>query len=195
MLPVGQVTPCTPLRRQSWSAPGRLASCLVSECLQRTRDLTGQISRLTHNTRKERERQKRENIFVDLFVLADKPYRRSKSLLDLRELDLQSVVFAEGIVDDLVNKAMEEVKKNKVKTCHQCHAPISDPSHSHVPSGVGICPLEHWAMCPGGIKAVDGAKNRTWAPCPDMLDSSTSGSDDSTLSQGSLDGGSEEVSF
>ena len=192
MLPVGRDTPCTPLRRQSWSAPGRLASGLVSECIQKTKDLTGQISRLTTNTRNERERQKRENIFVDLFVLADNPDRRSKSLIDLRELDLQSVVFAESIVDNLVTVAMEEVKKNRAKTCHQCHAPISDAVHSHVPSGVGICPLEHWALCPGGIKAVDGAKNRSWAPCPDMLDSSTSGSDDSTLSQSSM---IDEISF
>ena len=42
---------------------------------------------------------------------------------------------------------------------------------------------------------MEGAKNRNWAACPDMLDSSSSGSDDSTLSQNSLNDDPDEISF
>ena len=148
---------------------------------------------MTRKAQEERQKRERQNIWVDLFVLGEASGRRSRSLLDLRSLDLQPVVWAEQMVTEMVDKAMEEQVKKKVRTCHQCHAPISDPVHSGVPYGVGTCPLDHWEGCHGGIKGGLDAKNKDWAPCSNVEDSS-SGSDDSTLSQNSLHQGDDDDS-
>ena len=86
----------------------------------------------------------------------------------MRSLDLQPVVT------EMVDKAMENPTKKKVRTCHQYHVPITDP-------------LEHWKGCRG--KGGLDAKHKDWAPCPGVQDSSEDDSDGSTLSQISLNNG------
>ena len=76
----------------------------------------------------------------------------------------------------MVETAMEEMQVlKKIRTCHQCHAPLSESLHAGVASGVGVCPLEHWEGCPGGIEdGVDG-HGKPWAGCirADDLDKSS----------------------
>ena len=191
LLPIILADNCVPLRRHSCSAPPRLVSYVVSDCLSKAKEITGRLTRLTRKVQQERKKQERQNIWVDLFVLGQVPSRRSRSLLDLRTLDLQPVVWAEQLVTEMVDKAMEDLTKKKVRTCHQCHAPISDPAHNGVPYGVGTFPLEHWEGCRGGIKGGLDAKHKDWAPCPDMVESSDDSSD-STLSQTSLNAGDDD---
>ena len=172
-LPVTLEGQCTPLRRKSVSAPPQLASVLLSDCLNKAREATGRVTRLHQKTLEERKRQDRES---GLFVLGQESKQKSKSLIDFHSIDLQSVSLVGSLIAEMVETAMEELQVlKKIRTCHQCHAPLSESLHAGVASGVGVCPLEHWKGCPGGIEdGVDG-HGKPWAGCirADDLDKSS----------------------
>ena len=48
--------------------------------------------------------------------------------------------------------------------CHECHGPISG-YHQGYPHGLGICQLEHYDLCLGGINEKDRG-GHSWTPCP-----------------------------
>ena len=110
------------------------------------------MTRLTGKALEERERQRKENLLLDLYVLDQASTGRSRSLVDIRSLDIHSVTISEDILTEVVGMAAMDQSQVKKRTCHQCHAPTSDPCHDGVPSGVGVCPLQHWGLCTGGIK-------------------------------------------
>ena len=186
MIPIHQESTTAPLSR-SWSAPARLASSILSDCLARTREISGRVTRLTGKALEEKERQRKENLLLDLHVLDQASTGRSRSLVDIRSLDIHSVTISEDILTEVVGMAAMDQSQVKKRTCHQCHAPTSDPCHDGVPSGVGVCPLQHWGLCAGGIKGGVDKSGKSWAGCTDkeeVDDSDTSV--DSTLSKNSL---------
>ena len=137
--------------------------------------------KLSQKAREERQRQDKEHTLVDLRILGQAPLCKSKSLVDLRKVCMEKEVLGEGLIME-----GENILK-KIRTCHQCHRPINDPVHEGIQSGVGVCTLDHWGDCFGGIKEGKDAKNKVWAACPDET------SDDSTLSQISLDDDDDDV--
>ena len=166
---------CKTVQRKSYSAPARLASTRLSECIERAKDLTTRVVKLSQKAREERKRQDIEHNLVDLRILGQAPLCKSKSLVDLRKVCMEKEVLGEGLIME-----GENILK-KIRTCHQCHRPINDPVHEGIQSGFGVCTLDHWGDCLGGIKEGKDTKNKVWAACPDEI------SDDSTLSQISLD--------
>ena len=151
------------------------------------------MTRLTGLALEERERQREENLLLDLCVLDQASNGRSKSLVDIRSLDILSVTISEDSLTEVVGTAAMDPSQVKKRTCHQCHAPTADPCHDGVPSGVGVCPLQHWGLCAGGIKGGIDKSGKSWAGCTDteeVDDSDTSA--DSTLSKNSLLGSGDE---
>ena len=69
-------------------------------------------------------------------------------------------------VEDLLSQVLEisKAKMNKTKTarqCHHCHRLLSHPEHAGVGSGINLCSLPHYELCPGGRTGPD------WTGCPD----------------------------
>ena len=166
------------LRRHSFSAPPRLAVCLISDCLERLDNLSGRVTRLTERTKEERLGQVREQL-----LLVPGPIQRSQSVGDLHYPDLLSENIAREITDEVLTMVLNEVPlpKSKVKSpvCHKCHTPLSNEVHTGVPSGVGRCPLEHWHGCKGGISGGKDGKGKDWTACPTMLSSDEESDSDS----------------
>ena len=54
--------------------------------------------------------------------------------------------------------------KRAAARCHECHGPISG-YHQGYPHGLGVCELEHYDLCPGGVTDKDKG-GHTWVPCP-----------------------------
>ena len=54
--------------------------------------------------------------------------------------------------------------KRAAARCHECHGPIAG-FHQGYPHGLGICQLEHYDMCHGGILEKDRG-GHTWTTCP-----------------------------
>ena len=54
--------------------------------------------------------------------------------------------------------------KRAAARCHECHGPIAG-YHQGYPHGLGICQLEHYDMCPGGILEKDRG-GHSWTACP-----------------------------
>ena len=163
-----------------------MASDVLTDCLVKTKELNIRLTRLTRKTQEDRLRQGRENILVDLYLLGQAPIKKCKSLYDLGTIDVLPVIIVEQLVDEMVDTVEElgltaPVLK-KIRACHQCHSPVSDPAHAGVQSGVGVCSLEHWDGCSGGIKGGNDAHGKSWAACPE-----DTSEDSETLSQTSLD--------
>ena len=55
--------------------------------------------------------------------------------------------------------------KRRAARCHECHGPISG-YHQGYPHGLGICQLEHYDICPGGVLGRDRG-GHSWTPCPE----------------------------
>ena len=50
--------------------------------------------------------------------------------------------------------------------CHDCHGPLGPTYHGHHPHGMGICPLEHYELCGGGIEDGKDKSGHIWKGCP-----------------------------
>ena len=66
--------------------------------------------------------------------------------------------------------------------CHECHGPIAG-YHQGYPHGLGLCQLQHYDRCPGGVTEKDRG-GHTWKICPPeylppQLDEEISDDDDS----------------
>ena len=54
--------------------------------------------------------------------------------------------------------------KRAAARCHECHGPLTG-YHQGYPHGLGVCQLEHYDMCPGGVLEKDKG-GHSWASCP-----------------------------
>ena len=160
------------LRRHSFSAPAGLALYSINNCVEGLKELSVRVTRLTRRAQEERLRQVREKVLLDLYIPGQN--NKSRSIGDLRFPDPSPVIIAEQLLDEILIttiNSMSNSKSDKVRVCHQCHAPLSDEVHIGVPSGVGRCPLEHWLGCKGDITSGMDKNSKVWSACPTMVSS------------------------
>ena len=158
---------------------------LIARCADSLEQLSGRVENWTRRSQTAFSGQVKNSLDTDL---------KGKSRFSLSTGDingqLSSLVVAKSLVNLIFSLAMEQAKsKAKAQVCHQCHAPRSDPSHVGFPCGVGVCELDHWDGCMGGIPGGNDAKGKTWASCPDpdnSLDETLSNSDDGEQNDESL---------
>ena len=55
--------------------------------------------------------------------------------------------------------------KRAAARCHECHGPIAG-YHQGYPHGLGLCQLEHYDLCPGGVLEKDRG-GHVWRTCPE----------------------------
>ena len=131
--------PCgNPLRRHS-SSP---SSLLLDSCLSKVTGLSQRVDR----------------VFDSL---------QGTSLGELDRANPDSVV--DWILDTILSLVVQEGECNMVKSrqCHHCHRPISHPEHAGIGSGVNLCTLGHYELCPGGRRT-----SPDWTGCPASATSS-----------------------
>ena len=56
-------------------------------------------------------------------------------------------------------------KQRASARCHECHGPIAG-YHQGYPHGLGLCQLEHYDLCPGGVLEKDRG-GHIWKTCPE----------------------------
>ena len=54
--------------------------------------------------------------------------------------------------------------KRAAARCHECHGPLAG-YHQGYPHGLGVCQLEHYDLCPGGVQEKDKG-GHVWNVCP-----------------------------
>ena len=54
--------------------------------------------------------------------------------------------------------------KRAAARCHECHGPLAG-YHQGYPHGLGVCQLEHYDICPGGVQEKDKG-GHVWNVCP-----------------------------
>ena len=137
---------CEPLRRHSLSAPSLLAIRVLDDCLARTKALSNKVQELSHNCQRSTA-----DIVGDKYLQVPVLYRsRSASAIESVQL-----------VGDMARR------------CHQCHTPLEEGHHAGVRTGVGVCSLPHWSDCDGDIPEGEAAKGQVWAPCPEVVETTT----------------------
>ena len=132
---------CTLLRKQSFSSPAVL---LIESCQVKLEKLQERVTRSTTQAREQRSQ-----LTIPSFPLNKE---RNHSVADLRTASLA--------------KMSEQAPPKGLRTCHQCHAPQSDPSHAGIPTGAGHCSLQHWEHCQlNKVEDYDDRK-KYWTGCP-----------------------------
>ena len=142
------------ITRHSFSAPPSLAVSLIAGCSDSLSKLSGRVADLTRKSRDSV--QVRESLLLGLSVQGSRQY--SLSTGDLSKVQHSALVIAEELIDEVLKMALDSTKPRSKPFCHHCHAPRSDPTHVGISCGVGICPLEHWEGCEGGISGGKDAK-------------------------------------
>ena len=68
------------------------------------------------------------------------------------------------VLEDILTQVVSRADSNMVKTrqCHHCHRPTSHPEHVGIGSGVNLCTLGHFDLCPGGRE-----QTPDWTGCPE----------------------------
>ena len=84
--------------------------------------------------------------------------RKSQSVPDLTTSS-RGVVSV--LLDQVLGRAWERVMGKMNKLCHHCHRLLSNPDHKGIGSGVNLCSLDHYELCPGGRETEKG-----WTGCP-----------------------------
>ena len=162
------------ITRHSFSAPSSLAVSLIAGCSDSLSKLSGRVADLTRKSRDSV--QVRESLLLGLSVQGSRQY--SLSTGDLSKVQHSALVIAEELIDEVLKMALDPTKPRSKPFCHHCHAPRSDPTHVGISCGVGICPLEHWEGCEGGIPGGKDAKGKMWTACPNLLTSDSETDDD-----------------
>jgi hypothetical protein len=142
--------------------------------LERLENLNGRVSTLARLAKEERQEHVREVLGSQKLEPAGQKNRsQSLSVLSSGLSDISGIVV-EGLLDNIFSMVFntdpdqQSIKsKPKVRLCHQCHAPTSDPVHVGIPCGVGRCSLEHWQGCEGGITSGKHGNGKIWAGCDD----------------------------
>ena len=72
-------------------------------------------------------------------------------------------LVVELILAEIMSTVIREGKSKtgKQRQCHHCHRPTSHPEHAGIGSGINLCTLSHYELCPGGRGATPD-----WTGCP-----------------------------
>ena len=121
------------IRRHS-SAP---SSLLLDACLRKISSLSDQVDTVLDRVQKVSKSKSEPNLSSGFHETVD------------------------SVLGELIDRTVEFSARKMVRQCHHCHRPCSHPDHAGVASGVNLCSLDHYELCPGGRQTGAG-----WTGCP-----------------------------
>ena len=114
---------------------------MLDNCLSKISTLSQKVDKVTDHLKRTRRHS-----------LGDTSVDNPDLAVELILAEIMATVLKEG-----------KSKTGKKRQCHHCHRPTSHPEHAGIGSGINLCTLSHFELCPGGRVA-----SPDWTGCPDV---------------------------